>query len=53
MFHPDELAGVRAGDVFCTDCTLDHGYDVFLGEVLAGDHQELIEELKERLEEDE
>ena len=53
VFHEDELKGVHEGKVFCTDCTLDRGYDEFLGEVLAGEHPKLIEMLKERLEEDE
>lgn len=52
LFHPDELKGVRAGEVFCVDCSLLREYDVFLGEILDGKHRELIEMLKERMKED-
>ena len=51
-FHKKELKRVRKGKVFCVDCTLDRGYDEFLGEVLAGEHKDTIAILKERLEEE-
>lgn len=50
MFHEDELEGVWDGEVVCAECALEEGYYVFLGEVLAGEHKQLIQELKERLE---
>jgi hypothetical protein len=48
-FHEDELDDVRKGTTRCLECTLERGYHVFLGEVLAGEHKELIAELRERL----
>lgn len=52
MFHEDELEQVRAGEIVCMECALDQGYHEFLGEVLGGEHKELIEELQERLEDE-
>lgn len=52
LFHEDELEGVRAGEIVCTECALEQGYNTFLGEVLAGEHQELVDELEERLQDE-
>lgn len=49
MFHPDELKGVKAGEIVCMGCTLDQGYYLFLGEVMDGQHAELIAELQQKL----
>lgn len=53
MFHEKEMKGVRRGEIVCMNCTLERGYYLFLGEVLDGQHKELIAELQQRLEEDE
>ena len=53
MFHADEMAGVRSGKVLCTDCALDYAYHEFLAEVMEGKHPELMQMLRERLEEGE
>lgn len=52
MFHEDEVKKVRKGKVFCLGCALQEEFYVFLGEVLDGQHPELIERLKEQLEEE-
>ncbi len=51
-FHNDEIEDVKIGEAICPSCTLERGYNVFLGEVLDGQHPELIAELRERLEEE-
>jgi len=53
LFHQDEMKGVKRGEIVCVDCTLEEGYYLFLGEVLSGEHKELIAELQAQLEEDE
>lgn len=52
LFHEDEMEGVREGTVVCTKCSLEHEYYVFLGEVLDGEHPQLIDELRQRLEDE-
>jgi ribosomal protein S27AE len=49
MFHDDEVKDKQA---ICVECTLEHGYNVFLAEVLEGQHPELVEQLKEKLAEE-
>ncbi len=49
MFHKDEMKGVKRGEIVCVDCTLDQGYYLFLGEVMDGQHKELIAELQQKL----
>jgi hypothetical protein len=49
MFHEDELDDLRKGETLCVECTLERCFNVFLAEVLAGEHKELIAELRERL----
>lgn len=53
VFHEIEIDSVEAGEVFCVDCSLSDEYDVFLGEVLGGEHPELMEHLRERLKDEE
>lgn len=52
MFSDDELDDVRKGETLCVESTLERGFTVFLAEVLAGEHKELIAELRERLAEE-
>lgn len=52
MFHKDEMKGVKRGEIVCVDCTLDEGYYLFLGEVLDGEHGDLIKQLQEQLEDE-
>jgi hypothetical protein len=52
VFHDDELADVREGIAMCTECGLEHAFNVFLGELLEGKHPELAAELKRQSEED-
>jgi transcription elongation factor Elf1 len=52
LFHADEVKGARKGKVVCLDCGLEETYYLFLGEVLDGQHSELIAELKEQLEDE-
>lgn len=33
----------------CTECTIDQGFNQFLGEVLGGKHKDVIDEIEERL----
>jgi hypothetical protein len=49
MFHEDELKDVRSGKAICVECGFEREFNMFLGEVLAGEHKELIAELQERL----
>ena len=49
-FHPDEMKKARKGKALCTECMLDRVFYEFLAEVLNGEHAELIEEMRERLE---
>lgn len=51
-FHPDEVKDVKNGKAVCASCGLEHEYHVFLGEVLNGEHPELIAQLKAQLEEE-
>lgn len=50
MFHEGEMKDVRAGDVLCMQCTLDMEFLTFLGEILDGEHKELMAGLRERFE---
>lgn len=52
-FHPDEVKKVKKGKAVCINCGLENQYNEFLGEVLSGEHPELIAYLREQLEEDE
>lgn len=52
MFHEDELDDLRKGHTLCVECTLERGFHVFLAEVLAGEHKELIAEVHSRLAEE-
>lgn len=49
-FHESELAEMRAGTALCMECAFRRQEAIFLGEVLDGQHQELMAQLKERLE---
>lgn len=49
VFHEDEMEGVKAGTVVCTECGLERQYHEFLAEVLDGKHPELIQQIEEEL----
>lgn len=52
LFHKDEVKGARKGKVVCLACGLEETYYEFMGEVLDGQHPELIKEMQKRLEEE-
>lgn len=52
VFHEEETEGVRAGTIVCTECGLEEQYNEFLGEVLDGQHTDLVKDLEERLAEE-
>jgi NAD-dependent SIR2 family protein deacetylase len=51
-FHEDEMDDLEDGIAVCPACGLEIEYAVFFGEVLGGKHPELIERLKEQLEDE-